>query len=63
MLKSYRDNQKEKKQKVTFRKSGVECGTRKCNGEMVFLLPEKKHPELKGLTRAKCEECRWNGWV
>lgn len=41
----------------------VACTETKCDGEMMWDEPRKKHPELKELARARCGECGWRGWV
>lgn len=33
-----------------------------CDGEMGYVRPEDKHPELQGLKRAICMRCGWRGW-
>jgi hypothetical protein len=43
--------------------SGVACTEPQCNGEMNWLEPRVKHPQLKALARAGCKKCGWRGWV
>ncbi len=42
--------------------TGVGCTERRCDGEMMWQEPRKKHPELKELARAICGKCGWRGW-
>lgn len=43
--------------------TGVACTERHCDGEMYWMEPRKKHPQLKELARAVCPECGWRGWI
>lgn len=62
-MKKYSDNQKQKKVKPLYEKSGVACDETKCKGEMMIVQPEQIHPEIKELKRAECGKCSWKGWV
>lgn len=69
-LKDYTEEQAKKtEQKVAARgpvtPTGVACPEKHCDGEMYWTEPREKHPQLKELARAMCNdgECRWKGWV
>ena len=62
-MKKYNTNQKNKVKKEKFLPSDVACDEKKCEGEMMFHVPEIKHPQLKELSRAECGTCSWKGWV
>lgn len=61
-MKKYEDNQKKKVKKQETTGSDIACAEPKCEGEMMILLPELKHPTLD-LKRAVCGICGWRGWV
>ncbi len=42
--------------------TNVACTEKKCDGEMCWLTPRQKHPQLTELARALCNECGWRGW-
>ena len=69
MLKLYEQLQEEKTKEQKERElksrepSGAACTEPKCEGEMMFLVPYKVHPEYNKLKRAICGECGWRGWI
>ncbi|KKN84450.1 hypothetical protein LCGC14_0289120 [marine sediment metagenome] len=66
-LKDYNKAQAKKTKKETAAQrpatpTGVACTERQCDGEMCWLMPPQKHPQLTELARAVCSECGWRGW-
>lgn len=67
-LRKYKTEQakKTKKEQAANRPSvptGVACTERGCEGEMMWMEPRRKHPELRELARAICGKCGWRGWI
>lgn len=63
-LKKYEDVQREKVPSPPRpTPSGVACTEPRCRGEMMYVEPRQRHPELKVLERAVCNKCGWRGWI
>lgn len=62
-LKEYKAAQKDKTPTpAAATPSGVACTEKTCDGEMMYVEPPQRHPEIPSLRRAVCGKCGWRGW-